>query len=165
MPSAFLIPILSRTYPLAIFIPVCQYVDMVCIYCGAKTAVTNSRPQKRSMQTWRRRQCTACNAIFTTIEGADLSTSLVVRAGSTVEPFLRDKLFMSILRAIGHRTEPLQDAGGLTATVIAQLLQTDTKASYTAHDIATLAHTTLDRFDTAAAVQYQAYHGKSLKKI
>jgi transcriptional regulator NrdR family protein len=164
MPSAFLIPILSGTYPLAIFIPVCQYIDMVCIYCGAKTAVTNSRPQKRSMQTWRRRQCTTCNAIFTTIEGADLSTSLVVRAGSAVEPFLRDKLFVSILRAIGHRTEPLQDAGSLTATVIAQLLHTDAKASYTAHNIAILTHTALERFDTAAAIQYQAYHTKSLKK-
>ena len=138
---------------------------MVCIYCGGKTAVANSRPQKRSMQTWRRRQCTACGAIFTTIEGADLSTSLVVRAGSTVEPFLRDKLFISILRAIGHRTEPLQDAGGLTATVIAQLLHTDAKASYTAHNIAVLTHTMLERFDTAAAVQYQAYHVKSLKNL
>lgn len=115
------------------------------------------------MQTWRRRQCTSCQAIFTTIESADLHTSLVVRSGSAVEPFLRDKLFVSILRAVGHRTEPLQDASGLTATIIAQLLHAGNAASYSAHDVATLTHTALKRFDAAAAVQYQAYHSRTLK--
>lgn len=133
---------------------------MVCIYCGSSTKVTNSRPQKRLLQVWRRRLCTRCGAIFTTNEAVDLSTSLVVRAASgSVSPFSRDKLFVSILRAVGHRKTPLEDANALTATVIGKLLHATSEAAVAPADIIRLATTdTLKRFDTAACVQYQAYH-------
>jgi transcriptional repressor NrdR len=132
---------------------------MVCIYCSSSTRVTNSRPQKRLMQVWRRRGCTNCGAIFTTNEAVDLSTSIVVRlVGGAVAPFSRDKLFVSILRAVGHRTQPLEDANALTATIIAKLLHATSGAALAPADITRTAAETLKRFDTAACVQYQAYH-------
>jgi len=147
------------TFPLAKTIAACQYIDMVCIYCASKTNVTNSRPQKRLLQVWRRRHCTQCGALFTTNEVVDLSTSLVVRhANGPVRPFSRDKLFVSVLRAVGHRSEPVEDAGALTATITAKLLHSTTTATISPADIVKTALDVLKRFDKAAAVQYQAYH-------
>ncbi len=132
---------------------------MICIYCGNKTQVTNSRIQKRLNRIWRRRRCLVCNAIFTTEEMADLRTSLSVRcANGPVAPFSRDKLFISILRSVGHRTSSIDDAGALTATVIAILLHDATTAAIGPADIIRTVLATLHRFDNVAAVQYQAYH-------
>jgi transcriptional regulator NrdR family protein len=111
------------------------------------------------MQVWRRRLCTKCGAIFTTNESVDLSTSLAVRAANgPVSPFSRDKLFVSILRAVGHRQTPLDDASALTATIISKLLHSTTDAAIEPTQIRDMALETLRRFDTAASVQYQAYH-------
>ncbi len=111
------------------------------------------------MQVWRRRHCTSCGALFTTNEAVDLSTSLVVRhANGPVRPFSRDKLFVSVLRAVGHRSEPIQDAGALTATITAKLLHSTATAAIAPADIIKTTLTALNHFDKAAAVQYQAYH-------
>lgn len=132
---------------------------MVCIYCGSKTQVTNSRLQKRLNHTWRRRECTHCHAVFTTEEAVDLSTSVVVRHPSGVlQPFSRDKLFASILQSVGHRDKAVEDAGALTTTIIAKLAHSSTKPSIEASHVTATALETLRLFDTAAAVQYQAYH-------
>jgi transcriptional repressor NrdR len=132
---------------------------MVCIYCAGSTRVANSRPQKRLMQVWRRRVCARCGAIFTTNEVVDLSTSLVVQDGNhTTHPFSRDILFVSILRAVGHRQQPIEDASALCATITSKLLHKTTQASLSPLDIIAMTHDTLQHFDTAAAVQYNAYH-------
>ena len=132
---------------------------MVCLYCGSATRVANSRPQKRLHQTWRRRTCTKCGAIFTTNEAVDLSTSIVVRRPrGQLSPFSRDKLFISIYRAVGHRKQPTADAGALTATATAKLLHGAQTASVDPLDITKVTLQVLRRFDNAAAVQYAAYH-------
>jgi len=138
---------------------------MVCIYCGGTTQVVNSRAQRRLNQVWRRRECTACHAVFTTEEAADYGASIVVRSpkapganGGTHAPFSRDKLFTSVLRAVGHRESPLEDAGALTATITAKLLKSRPGAAVSPTDIITVTLETLKHFDNAAAVQYRAYH-------
>lgn len=111
------------------------------------------------MQVWRRRLCKNCGAIFTSNESVDLSTSLAVRSGNgPVSPFSRDKLFVSILRSVGHRTSPLEDASALTATIVGKLLHSTADAAIEPAQIRDMAYETLKRFDTAASVQYQAYH-------
>lgn len=132
---------------------------MVCIYCGGKTQITNSRPQKRLNRTWRRRECLNCHAVFTTEEAADYSSSLVVRhPHAPVQPFSRDKLFASLLKSLGHRQSAVDDAGALCATIVVKLLQNTPEAALSPTDIIKTTHETLLHFDTAAAVQYAAYH-------
>lgn len=132
---------------------------MVCIYCAHKTQIINSRPQKRLNRTWRRRECLNCHAVFTTEEIVDLAGSIVIRrSNKAVEPFNRDKLFTSILQAVGHRKSSVSDASALTTTIIAKLVQTGTKASITPIILIEIAQQTLQNFDSAAAVQYVAYH-------
>lgn len=51
---------------------------MKCIYCGHKTVVINSRLQLKPNQVWRRRQCLACQQIFSSLEGVDWSQAIRV---------------------------------------------------------------------------------------
>jgi len=133
---------------------------MVCIYCGGSTFVTNSREQKRQGHVWRRRTCKTCNSIFTTVESADLFASLRVKHPATrhIEPFSRDRLFLSLIQALGHRSDVVEAADALTATTIAQLVKSHSGASIEVSAIRSVAHTALLRFDKVAAISYAAYH-------
>lgn len=134
-------------------------MGMVCIYCRGKTGVINSRSQKKTNQKWRRRRCQTCLAIFTSVETADLSTSLVYkRDPKHTEPFQRDKLFVSIYEACKHRKDAQRASTALTATVLGKLLTAVDQASIERQHVISVTTEVLKHFDKAAAVQYQAYH-------
>ena len=132
---------------------------MVCVHCGQKTQVINSRSQRRNNQVWRRRECLSCGAVFTTIEATDYSSAWTVRAKSGhFGPFSRDKLLMSLYRSCEHRSTALSDASYLSETVIKKLLTQVKDGSLSAATIARTAQVALSRFDKAASVSYQAFH-------
>ena len=131
---------------------------MVCIYCDGKTEVTNSRPQKRDNQVWRRRHCMACDNIFTTIESVDMTSTLLVQYGSSYEPFQREKLLLSIYDALRHRKQPVEDATALTKTAISKLVSSINSATITRHQIINSTAAILKQFDHAAYIQYTAFH-------
>ena len=132
---------------------------MVCVYCGNRTQVTNSRLQKKANQVWRRRQCQSCQGLFTTLEQIDLATSLLYKNGSNhVEPFQRDILFLSINDSLKHRKTASSDATALTATVMAKLFPQIKEATIQRADIIKVATEALKRFDKPAATSYQAFH-------
>lgn len=133
---------------------------MVCIYCGAPTAVTNSRKQRRSNSIWRRRKCVSCLSIFTTEEHTGLSQSLMVEdKDGTLVPFRRDQLFISLYESCKHRPSALPDATSLTQLVIRNLIQDQRHtALLTRNSIVQACQTVLLRFDQPAATMYQAYH-------
>lgn len=135
---------------------------MVCLYCGENTQVTNSREQKRLGRVWRRRACKSCDAVFTTVESPDLTLSLQVHHNNTpqTQPFRRDRLFVSLLQALGHRSDALEAAGSLVDTTTARLLETHPGACIEASALRDAAHNTLSLFDEAAAHTYAAYHPK-----
>lgn len=132
---------------------------MVCIYCGDETHVTNSRPQRRINAVWRRRRCVDCGAEFTTTENVSYDTVWRVNARSgAVEPFQRDKLFLSLYKACEHRPTRLSDATGLTDTVVRKLQSQIELGQLSAKAIAVAAEVALSRFDASAATVYRAYH-------
>ena len=132
---------------------------MVCIYCGSKTQITNSRPQGRSHSTWRRHHCASCKATFTTQERVDLAASVAFTNNKgTDEPFVREKLLQSLYECLKHRPQALTDALALADTVINTLLPKVNQASLPRNLVAQSAYQVLQRFDRAAAVQYRAYH-------
>jgi transcriptional regulator NrdR family protein len=132
---------------------------MVCIHCGADTQVINSRPQKRSNQVWRRRQCTVCQAIFSTREVAQYDAAWLVRspAGGLV-PFSRDKLFLSLYRSCQHRLTALADAAALTETVTVKVLNQIVGGVLDSRTLLQIIQVSLNRFDRAASVHYAAFH-------
>jgi transcriptional repressor NrdR len=132
---------------------------MVCIYCSEKTKVTNSRESKRTPGTWRRRQCLNCDALFTSRENADLSqTHVVEHTDSSVKPFSRDLLFMSIYDSCKHRKTAPEDATALTDTIITGLLQDSHEATLPTSQIIRVATRTLQKFDPVAGALYRAYY-------
>ena len=133
---------------------------MVCIHCGGNTRVTNSRAQKRQNQVWRRRQCEQCGTVFTTEEAVDYSGSIVVTSkNGHLQPFSRDKLFLSIYRSCQHRPTALNDAAGLTDTVIRKLRPNQGAVDRQA--IINTVQVALNRFDKVASTHYAAFHATS----
>lgn len=131
---------------------------MVCLYCGNKTRVTNSRLQRRSNQVWRRRQCKACKAVFTTLEAINLPTTLIVDSGSRSEPFLPDKLYTELLLALQDRKDCYEAAREVTNTTIKELLKLPDKPLYRPEQISFVAGGVLKRLDRRAYLRYAAEH-------
>jgi transcriptional regulator NrdR family protein len=67
-------------------------------------------------------------------------------------------LFMSLVRALGHRSDSLEAAGHIADTVTARLLKSHPGASIEVIAIRSMAYTTLLSFDEVAAISYAAYH-------
>jgi transcriptional regulator NrdR family protein len=132
---------------------------MVCIYCGNKTKVTNSRPQVRLGQTWRRRECTRCHAVFTSVEQVALTDVLRAKKRSgTLEHFERDKLFLSIYRSVDHLPESIGLARELTDTVLGKLFRKKPMSPIIdTFEISRLTAQTLKAFNAASSVRYLSF--------
>lgn len=72
---------------------------MQCPFCSAKTKVYNSRRSHQATQTWRRRQCLSCSKAFTTREKVDFNGITTVRDGNDLQPYSRERLLLSIIKA------------------------------------------------------------------
>lgn len=131
---------------------------MVCIYCSEDTRVVNSRHQKKLNRVWRRRTCLNCGTTYTTTEAVDLSGSITVRDIKRLEPFQRDKLFMSVYDSLKHRKTALSDATGLTDTIISKMYPLMQDAVIDKHQVIESVIVVLQRFDKPAAVHYAAFH-------
>jgi transcriptional repressor NrdR len=136
---------------------------MVCTYCSSETQVINSRHQKRTNSVWRRRKCGTCGSVFSTIERVDYEKSWVVQyQDGNLQPFLRDRLSISIYKSLQHRSTALTDAIGICMTVVSAAEKSIQNGSITATALATIVHATLLRFDKPAATMYAAYHADVL---
>lgn len=131
---------------------------MVCIYCSGGTQVINSRLRKRRNTVWRRRRCLICATIFTTSESIELSQTILIQNKTAVEPFSRDRLFISIYESLKHRKSALLDASGLCDTIIQAILLKHENGSVQSSVIVAATLAVLERFDAAAATHYQAFH-------
>ncbi len=82
-----------------------------------------------------------------------------------LKPFLRDKLFLSIHRALSHRDDALTSATELTNTAIGKAFrQKSDGAVLPATLIAKVTLESLRRFDPLAGHTYKAYHQRTLGK-
>src|SRR5579884_4015391 len=123
---------------------------MVCVYCGAKTHVTNSRLQKRSNQVWRRRYCPSCKNIISSQETLLYKQAWAVMAvDGQLQPFSRAKLFLCLYRSCEHRENAVDDAGAITDTVIHKLGPLATNGQVWAGSIVQVVQVVLNRFDKA----------------
>ncbi|HSW37321.1 MAG TPA: hypothetical protein VLG37_03060 [Candidatus Saccharimonadales bacterium] len=115
--------------------------------------------QKRQNTVWRRRKCTNCQAIFSTHETPDYAAALQVKNSSGhLQAFSRDKLFLSLHSSLQYRPRPLEDAAGLTDTIISKLRNASEAGTLDSRQITHVASVALQRFDKVAAVNYQAFH-------
>jgi transcriptional repressor NrdR len=77
---------------------------MHCPFCGAQdTKVYDSRLAPEGDQVRRRRECTSCNARFTTFEKAELQFPRVIKNDGARENFNEEKVRSGIQRALEKR--------------------------------------------------------------
>lgn len=139
---------------------------MVCLYCGSTTQVVNSRFKKTGLTVWRRRKCSSCGAILTTFENYDLSISLLVKKRSgALQGFQRDKLIISIAKAIDHRQNSSQTVSDLTKTIVNKLLKGNKNNKIiSTQDISHMASLVLKRYDAAGSIRYLSYQSPTQGK-
>ena len=131
---------------------------MVCIYCGGKTNVFNSRRQGRNNQVWRRRVCLACKATFTTQEAPVLAKAFSVSGGRQPSPFIPDRLFTEILLALQDREDCYEAARELTDTICQRLAKNAPDGLILASDISFEAAKVLKRFNRQAWLRFVSEH-------
>lgn len=135
---------------------------MICIKCSNDTKVTNSRPHKKTPSVWRRRECKACGATFTTSEVvADESYQFTVKGsdGSAL-PFSLPRLMLSIAPTLSHRTRAnIPDESYWLAQTIAQTIQAGATDAVSISALTEQTYETVSLFDATAGIQYGARHG------
>lgn len=131
---------------------------MVCILCDSKTKTSNSRYMKKNGNTWRRRTCPRCHAVFTTRETIAMDVSYrVTKSDGTIKPFYREHLLMSVLDATKHLTGYLETSIALTDTICGTLLASK-RLQLSTDDIITQSALVLKRFDHSAYLRYITLH-------
>lgn len=129
---------------------------MKCPYCNGSTKVTNSRSHNNDLAVWRRRQCKNCSAIWSTDEELVLSTTHnVIGLDNSIQPFIRDKLFVSILDSLSHLSDSQQTATELTSTIIDHTIAMNS-ALVKLEDLKSNVFSVLNNFDKTAASVYKA---------
>lgn len=131
---------------------------MICINCFHKnTSVINSRAHKKNYSVWRRRKCTQCQTIFTTLEKPSLTHGFPVAEGGTSKTFNLGRLVVSIAEAFTHApVQGKEHALALAETVESTL--TSQVREISKEDIEAVTHQVLKHFDELAALQYAAKH-------
>jgi len=135
---------------------------MICIICSHDTKVTNSRPHKKTPSVWRRRECKACGAVFTTSEvvADDSYVFSVKSAVGKLSVFSLPTLIFSIASSLSHRqASSIPDDSYWLAQTVAQTIQATATDTVSSHAIAEETYVTLSNFDATAGIQYGARHG------
>ncbi len=131
---------------------------MVCINCGTKTKISNSRFNVKTVQTWRRHTCTQCRTMFTTRELIDSSVSYrVKRPDSSLQPVMRELLFVSVHESLSHRKDAPEAAAALTDTIFGKI-HANKSLIIDITWLTSKTHEILNRFDKPAAVRYKAIY-------
>lgn len=73
-------------------------------------------------------------------------------------PFERDKLFLSVVSALGHRRDAVSASTALSSTITLKIIDASQMAVIDRAAICQIVVEVLEAFDGAAAVQYRAYH-------
>lgn len=135
---------------------------MICIKCSADTKVINSRPHKKTPSVWRRRECKACGAVFTTSEViSDHSYQFRIKnASGGLSAFSLPRLLLSIIPALHHRdVSSVADESYWLAQTVAESIQATATDVIPSHVLAAEVYRTLSHYDATAGIQYGARHG------
>lgn len=91
---------------------------MNCPYCGStENKVVNSRSTADGDSIRRRRECTDCNARFTTYEYIEKIPILVVKRNGNRQPFDRQKMIKGLLSSCEKRNVSMAEIEGLVNDV------------------------------------------------
>ena len=131
---------------------------MRCPFCGSEdTQVKDSRPVDDGSAIRRRRQCSVCEARFTTFERVQLRELMVVKKDGRRAPFERDKLIRSIGIATRKRGIDEEQIERLVNGIVRRI-ETTGEAEVPSTRIGELAMESLAQLDEVAYVRFASVY-------
>lgn len=131
---------------------------MRCPFCSHEdTQVKDSRPSEDNAAIRRRRECTQCDARFTTFERVQLREMTVVKNDGRREPFERDKLQRSLKIALRRRPVEADAIDRLVNEIVRQL-ELSGEADVATKAIGEYAMKALSGVDPVAYVRYASVY-------
>ena len=131
---------------------------MRCPFCSHEdTQVKDSRPSEDNAAIRRRRECTACDARFTTFERVQLRELTVVKVDGRRESFEREKLLRSLKLALRRRPVEAEAIERMASDIIRHL-ELAGEAEVTTKTIGEYAMRVLSGIDSVAYVRYASVY-------
>lgn len=131
---------------------------MKCPFCGFDDSkVVDSRPADEGVTIRRRRECIDCKKRFTTYENVESLPIIVVKADGSRQPFDRQKLINSMLRAFSKRTVTLNELDKV-CDVIEQKLHSRVQREIPSALIGELAMQELKELDEVAYIRFTSVY-------
>ena len=132
---------------------------MKCPYCGnQESKVVDSRRSEDGLSIRRRRECLGCLRRFTTYEIVESLPIIVVKRNGSRQPFDRNKVLNSMIRAFDKRRVDVNDLDRIT-TEIEQTIQNTLEREISTDKIGEMVMERLKPLDEVAYIRLASiYH-------
>ena len=130
---------------------------MKCIYCNCtESRVVDSRPTEDGAIR-RRRECMKCQRRFTTYEVVESLPIIVVKRNGSRQPFDRNKILNSMIRAFDKRKVDVTDLDRIT-TEIEQTIQNTLEREISTDKIGEMVMERLKPLDEVAYIRFASVY-------
>ena len=131
---------------------------MRCPFCGdQESKVVDSRRSEDGNSIRRRRECLACLRRFTTYEIVESLPIIVVKRDGSRQPFDRNKLLNSMVRAFDKRQVDVSDLDRIT-TEIEQTIQNTLEREVSTDKLGEMVMTRLKPLDEVAYIRFASVY-------
>lgn len=132
---------------------------MKCPFCGdQESKVVDSRHSEDGLSIRRRRECMRCQRRFTTYEVVEMLSIIVVKRNGSRQPFDRNKILSSMIRAFDKRKVDMKDLDRIT-TEIEQSIQNTLEREVTSDELGEMVMEKLKYLDEVAYIRFASvYH-------
>ena len=131
---------------------------MRCPFCGTDdTHVVDSRVNDEGNSIRRRRRCSKCDKRFTTYESVELTLPQVVKQNGKREDFSRNKLHLSLSRALHKRPVPVEYIEQAIERIIQKVLAYGEK-EITARELGENVMHELKKMDKVAYIRFASVY-------
>ena len=131
---------------------------MKCPYCGdQESKVVDSRRSEDGLSIRRRRECLGCLRRFTTYEIVESLPIIVVKRNGSRQPFDRNKVLNSMIRAFDKRRVDVNDLDRIT-TEIEQTIQNTLEREISTDKIGEMVMERLKPLDEVAYIRFASIY-------
>ena len=131
---------------------------MRCPFCGdQESKVVDSRRSEDGNSIRRRRECLACLRRFTTYEIVESLPIIVVKRDGSRQPFDRNKILNSMVRAFDKRQVDVSDLDRIT-TEIEQTIQNTLEREVSPDKLGEMVMTRLKPLDEVAYIRFASVY-------
>ena len=131
---------------------------MRCPFCGdQESKVVDSRRSEDGNSIRRRRECLACLRRFTTYEIVESLPIIVVKRDGSRQPFDRNKILKSLVRAFDKRQVDVSDLDRIT-TEIEQTIQNTLEREVSTDKLGEMVMTRLKPLDEVAYIRFASVY-------